>query len=228
MYCQKCGHKINSNDQYCAECGTKVSTSNIKKPTKNNIIIIIIVLIAIFLIVTRIISFIKIANQIINNQNQQSSSYYNNSKHHNNYYDNYYDDYDDHDDEYEDYYKNYYQENKEFNNITVDDYLKLKNENKINIIYIGRNSCRYCLQESLILKAIKEKYNLTINYLDISNITTKDYEKIKSSDEFFQSSWSIPLIILVKDNQIIEKLEGIKNIQQILEVFNNHNLLLEK
>lgn len=227
MYCKKCGTKIDPKDNYCIECGTKIVKNFSPNSKRNTIILIAVIILAVFLTVTRGITFIKSIYSIISQTTQNSSNYNNYNNNYNNDYNYDYDDSPQDDYDYNDS-NDYYNTEKNdynFNTITVDDYLKLKNKAETNIIYIGRNSCRACLQEEIILYALSEKLDLTINYLNISNITTEDYEKLQSSDEFFQNNWSIPLIILVKDGKIIERLEGLKSINQLLETFKNNDLL---
>ena len=77
------------------------------------------------------------------------------------------------------------EEQEELNEITVDEYLKLKEGKDLSIIYIARPTCSHCVVQTPRMKYIKYKYQLEINYLNTDNFSTDntDYEKMERMDQ---------------------------------------------
>lgn len=237
MYCNKCGKKIEKDSLYCSSCGSKIEKENYKDKKKNidkkNLIIIVGVLVLLLIFSLSIFIGKKVVSYIQNNSskeslidnNSNSGDYYygsdNNNGYNNGGYGNYYQ-YEPDFNEDGDYST---QQDYSFNNVDVDGFISLKSSSDKSVVYIGRASCSYCTQQSLILYAISSKYNLKINYLDISNISSEDYAKLQSSDEIFNGNWGIPLTLIVSNGSIIDKVSGLQSSNRILSLFTTNGLI---
>lgn len=220
MYCKKCGKSIESDSKYCTYCGNKViSGDNDNSNNKNSLYIKIL---AIFILVVLVFgSSIFIGKTIVNyiSSVRKSSAVVDKDLS------------DDYFDTAEDNGPGWLEENDNtayqdiFNNISVDDYLSLKSSSDLSIVYIARQSCSYCVQENMILYVLASKYNLKINYLDISNISTEEYTKLQESDSYFNGNWGIPVIALVQNNKIVDVVNGYQSIEQLMMFFNKNGLL---
>ena len=92
-----------------------------------------------------------------------------------------------------------------FKEISYDEFMdKYKDKNK-SLIYIGRSTCIHCINFLPILKQAQKEYDYTTYYLDISEITEKQANEIKKLDKFLDKNFGMtPMVIIVKDNNIIE------------------------
>lgn len=123
----------------------------------------------------------------------------------------------------------YYQEDKKqqdsqevletFNIVDVDGYLDILKKDEINFIYIGRPTCAYCQKLVPILIELVKESNLEINYLNTDKVTKQEeYDKFMNSNKFFkEGKWGTPLIIAVKNNEIIDKSLGLVTKEKLVE-----------
>ena len=101
------------------------------------------------------------------------------------------------------------EEQKEFVEITVDDYLEYYQESDKTLVLIGRTGCQYCQIAEPIIRNLSYQYDLTIYYLNLDNFKEEDKSKLLNSNEVFQSNFGTPLFLLVGNNSIIDKVDGL-------------------
>lgn len=90
-----------------------------------------------------------------------------------------------------------------FNKIDVDEYLSILGSKEENIIFIC-DSSDDCNKFSIVLDEVSKDKKLKINYLNTENINSnEDWKKIESSNNIFSKMWFMPVIMIVKDNNII-------------------------
>lgn len=121
-------------------------------------------------------------------------------------------------------------EMKELKEISVDDYLALKeSDEKYSVIYIGRPTCSHCTVQLPIMKHMAYKYNIEINYLNTDNFDTEgeDATKLQKSDDYFSEGWGTPLVLIVKDDEIVEYSEGETSIAKLTELFKKYEIISE-
>ncbi len=121
-------------------------------------------------------------------------------------------------------------EMKDLKEISVDDYLSLKeSDEKYSVIYIGRPTCSHCTVQLPIMKHMAYKYNIEINYLNTDNFDSegKDATKLQKSDDYFSEGWGTPLVLIVKDDEIVEYSEGETSIARLTELFKKYEIISE-
>ncbi len=221
MHCKNCGKEIEKDSNFCKYCG-----KNIDKKQNNTPIIVISVIIVVIIVFIFSIALGKMIAVITDNENRETveldknyeDDYFNNWKYYN-------------EDRYGNNHHYYYDNNrytdytKYFENIDVQRFLELKSKDEVSIIYIGKDNCSACYKQSIYLYNIARRYNLKINYLNISNLNEEDYQKLITSDRYFEKDWSTPLILLVKNNQIIEDEDDIQTATELLELFDENGLI---
>lgn len=90
-----------------------------------------------------------------------------------------------------------------FNKIDVDEYLSILGSKDKSIIYICDSSAD-CNKFSMVLDEVSKNKKIKINYLNTENINSNDdWKKIESSNKIFSKMWFMPVIMVVKDNNII-------------------------
>ena len=100
-------------------------------------------------------------------------------------------------------------EKKDFTEINIDTYIEYYSNEDSKIILIGRSGCPYCQIAEPILKNISYQHNITIYYLNSDNFTQEDETKLLESNDFFNSEWGTPLLMIVGSNSLIDKVDGL-------------------
>ena len=102
-------------------------------------------------------------------------------------------------------------EKKDYKEIKMSDYLEYYAGSESKIILIGYPTCPFCQIAEPILKNLAYEYDLEINYLNTDNFTDEDEATLLQSDEYFRENegFGTPLILIVKDNKILNKIDGL-------------------
>ena len=95
-----------------------------------------------------------------------------------------------------------------FDVINASKVIDLYKSNEIQVIYIGRETCGYCVQFLPVLQQAQKDYGYKTKYLDITTVTEDGQKAIleKDNDEQFlaNSFGSTPMVILVKDGKLVD------------------------
>ncbi len=79
---------------------------------------------------------------------------------------------------------------------------------KVEILYIGRSGCDFCLKMLPILKQAQSDYHYITNYIDMDKVTEEDREKILSLDNetgfIKQHFGGTPMILSIKDSKLVQ------------------------
>ena len=118
-------------------------------------------------------------------------------------------------------------EKKEFTEINVDKYLEYIAGSEAKIILFARPTCQYCQIAEPILKVINKVYDLEINYVNTDEFTEDDQKRVLDSDEFFNDGFGTPLLLVVKDNKIVDKVDGLTDTAHYVEFFTNNGFIKE-
>lgn len=116
-------------------------------------------------------------------------------------------------------------EKGDLTNISIDQYLDLLKDDKYAIIYIGRPTCSHCHNQEPIMRYMVYKYGVTVNYLNTDELDSEGQNKLQKSNDYFQSGWGTPLILIVKDNKIVDKFEGETSIEDLKTMFEKYDLI---
>lgn len=100
-------------------------------------------------------------------------------------------------------------EKKDFKEIRVADYLEYRDGLKPTLILVARPTCGYCQIAEPILQKISYEYNLEINYLNTDEFTEEEEANFLQSDEFFTNSFGTPLLLVVNNSTITDKVDGL-------------------
>lgn len=118
-------------------------------------------------------------------------------------------------------------EQKDLHEISIDDYLSLKDGEDKAIIYIARPTCYYCTQQEPIMKNIVFEKDITVNYLDTDKLDDDGQAKLIKSDDYFSEGYGTPITLIVQDGKIIDKSEGLTSKDALLELFKKHDFISE-
>jgi len=117
------------------------------------------------------------------------------------------------------------EERKAHNSISVEQYLDLKDGKTSSVVYIGRPTCGFCTVASPILEHVAFKNNITINYVNTDEISDNEAIDLLHSDEYFKDGYGTPLVLIVKNNKIVAKFEGLTTIKGYTDFFKENGII---
>lgn len=117
------------------------------------------------------------------------------------------------------------EETKEFIEISMDQYLEFYNGSNQSIVLISRPSCSYCQIAEPILKNISYEYNVDINCLNTDDFSSEDKVKLAESDEYFEEGLNTPLLLIVSNGKIIDKVAGLVDKASYIDFFEAHEVI---
>ena len=114
-------------------------------------------------------------------------------------------------------------------NLTVINVSKMKelfSSNDTKIIFVGSLTCPHCTAIKPIINSVVEDLNVTVYYLELSTMTDEENTEYYSINEFLKNNNSIPLVMAVKNNEVIDSFVGEKDSKDV-EEFLKKNLNIE-
>ncbi|MBP3461817.1 MAG: thioredoxin family protein [Bacilli bacterium] len=96
-----------------------------------------------------------------------------------------------------------------FDTVDTEKTINLFDSKDIQVIYIGRSTCGYCVKFLPVLQQAQKEFGYKTKYLDITTVTTEEQQNAilaKDNDEGFlsQNFGSTPMVLLVKDGKIVK------------------------
>lgn len=120
--------------------------------------------------------------------------------------------------------------------INYSEYEKLITENKTHVIVVGQTTCSHCIAIKPTLNEIAGENKLTINYLNLTEMTQEEFNKFDASlkkinyndpDYIEKGSFGTPLILVVKNGKISSYIAGERSKSQLLREFRKSGLISE-
>ena len=95
-----------------------------------------------------------------------------------------------------------------FDVINASKVVDLYKSNEIQVIYIGRETCGYCVQFLPILQQAQKDYGYKTKYLDITTVTEEDQKAIlakDNSEKFLKTNFgATPMVMLIKNGKLVD------------------------
>ena len=114
-------------------------------------------------------------------------------------------------------------------NLTVINVSKMKelfSSNDTKIIFVGSLTCPHCTAIKPVINSVVKDLNVTVYYLELSTMTDEENTEYYSINEFLKNNNSIPLVMAVKNNEVIDSFVGEKDSKDV-EKFLKKNLNIE-
>lgn len=114
-------------------------------------------------------------------------------------------------------------------NLTVINVSRMKelfSSNDTKIIFVGSLTCPHCTAIKPVINSVVKDLNVTVYYLELSTMTDEENNEYYSINEFLKNNNSIPLVMAVKNNEVIDSFVGEKDSKDI-EEFLKKNLNIE-
>lgn len=114
---------------------------------------------------------------------------------------------------------------KDFTEINVDTYLDYYNGNENKIVLIARPTCSACQIAEPILKNIAYENDIELAYLNTDNFTEDDETNLIESNDYFSNGFGTPLLLVLKESSIINKVEGVTDKEHYLEFLKENGFI---
>lgn len=114
-------------------------------------------------------------------------------------------------------------------NLTVINVSRMKelfSSNDTKIIFVGSLTCPHCTAIKPVINSVVKDLNVTVYYLELSTMTDEENNEYYSINEFLKNNNSIPLVMAVKNNEVIDSFVGEKDSKDV-EKFLKKNLNIE-
>ena len=120
--------------------------------------------------------------------------------------------------------------------IDYEQYTKLIKSKATNIIVVGQTSCSHCIAFKPAINSVAGDYNITINYLNLTEMSQdestkffKSLEDIEYNDPDFlkDGSFGTPLTLIVENGKVISYFSGQRTISQLVRELKKVGLIEE-
>ena len=109
--------------------------------------------------------------------------------------------------------------------ISVDDYIELYSSDDLSLVLLSKESCSYCQIAIPIIENIIYENEVKINRVDVGVMSKEDSSKLISSDEYFSEGYGTPLLMVVGENSIKDKIEGLTTKESYIEFFKKYGFM---
>lgn len=118
-------------------------------------------------------------------------------------------------------------EQKDLNEIGLDEYLSLKDGEEKSIIFIARPTCHYCQLYEPIMKNMVYLYDLKVNHLNTDELSDEEQNKLIKSDDYFSEGYGTPLTLIVQNGKILDKIEGYTTSENTIQFLKDNGFISE-
>lgn len=118
-------------------------------------------------------------------------------------------------------------EQKDFNDIDIDEYLDLYDGSADSIVLFSRPTCGYCQIAEPILHHIAYQYKLTINHVNTDEMSSDDETKLVESDDYFSDGFGTPLLVVVSNGEIVDMVSGLVDTDSYVSFFTDNGFIDE-
>lgn len=117
------------------------------------------------------------------------------------------------------------EEKKEFDQIDINEYIDKKASPEKSLILVARPTCHYCQIAEPILQKIAKEKDLDIDYLNTDNFSQEDQTTFVQSDESFNNGYGTPILLVVQNDEITDKVDGLTDYDHYIEFFKKNGFI---
>lgn len=120
--------------------------------------------------------------------------------------------------------------------IDLEEYEELVSKSKTHIVVVGQTTCSHCIAIKPALNKVAKEYNLTINYLNLTEMTEGEYndfslslKQIEYNDPDFveKGSFGTPLTLIIENGKVKDYISGQRTKSQLVREFKKNGLISE-
>ena len=120
--------------------------------------------------------------------------------------------------------------------IDMDDYEDIVEEKGTHIVVIGQTTCSHCIAIKPALNKVAGEYDLTINYLNLTEMSEDEYNDFEQSlkdieyndpDFVENGEFGTPLTLIIEDGKVKDYISGQRTNSQLVREFKKAGLISE-
>ncbi len=112
------------------------------------------------------------------------------------------------------------------NYIDYDGFKKVAKSSENKILVLGQTSCGYCIKAKPILNGIADTYNIEINYLNITNLSSDQSGKLSKYISYLgEEEWGTPLTLIVKNGEVVDSANGLLDEEGYVKLFRDNGFI---
>ncbi len=109
-----------------------------------------------------------------------------------------------------------------FSSVTAETLKDETSKDELQIVYIGRSTCGFCIQFLPVLQQAQKEYGYKTLYLDITTVKTTEQQdrilELDNENEFLNKNFgSTPMVLLMKNSEIVDTSLGYKDYSEYAE-----------
>lgn len=112
----------------------------------------------------------------------------------------------------------------EFTNMTVDEYVSFYNSNEEGIIYVTEEGAVKKEELERIIETNFEEKEIKVYKLDLTGVDGDGRQKFIDVNEFNGDSFTIPMLLYVKDGTVVDSIEGYAPDYKVQELIEKNNI----
>lgn len=129
-----------------------------------------------------------------------------------------------------------YSEEANLTFIDYEEYEDLISEDETHIVVIGQTTCSHCIAIKPALNKVAGEYDLTINYLNLTEMSEEEYnnfskslQEIEYNDPDFveKGSFGTPLTLIIENGKVKDYISGQRTNSQLVREFKKAGLISE-
>lgn len=110
--------------------------------------------------------------------------------------------------------------------VNLDKLEELFKSEDTKIVFIGSLTCPHCTAIKPKINNLVKELDIDVYYLELSELTNQEQERLYSMNDFLAQGTSIPLVMAVKNNEVIDSFVGNIETEEI-DAFLRKNLNLK-
>lgn len=120
--------------------------------------------------------------------------------------------------------------------VDYEDYEEIIDNNGTQIIVVGQTTCSHCIAIKPALNSVAGEYDLTINYLNLTEMSEDEYNSFSESlkeieyndPDFVESgSFGTPLTLIIENGKVKDYISGERTKSQLVREFKKNGLISE-
>ena len=120
--------------------------------------------------------------------------------------------------------------------IDLDEYEDLVEEKGVHVVVIGQTTCSHCIAIKPALNKVAGEYDLTINYLNLTEMDEEEYndfeeslKEIEYNDPAFleKGEFGTPLTLIIENGKVKDYISGQRTNSQLVREFKKTGLISE-
>lgn len=115
-------------------------------------------------------------------------------------------------------------------NLTIIDYDKfneLYSGTDKFILVLGQTNCSHCIATKPVLSYVAGKNNITINYIDLTNLKESEYNSLSQAikDSGYTEDIGTPLTLIIQEKKLLDSLSGEATPAKFTKLFKDNEII---